>query len=111
MEFATDFDLLCNENREFLYEKSEGALPTLRIQDPNASDIIEADLKEISGKKRKRNAEKDRLRIEAEQNAYKKLKQIVPSLRDSKRVTKLETICEACSYIEALQKTLAGIRK
>lgn len=125
-DFSADFDLLCTENREFLYERSEGALQT--NVNPNLVWQVDKPLeygkladterqtatwKEVKGpptKKRKRNSAKDKLRTEAEQNAYKKLKQIVPSLRESKRVTKLETIRQACLYIEKLQETLTGIR-
>lgn len=35
-----------------------------------------------------------------------KLKRIIPSLGRRKRVTKLETICQACLYIEKMQETL-----
>lgn len=127
--FPAEYDLLCTENKEFLYETSDGAIPpgvnpnlvlqvdkqflsSSKMTDEefqNASRDLPTD-QQATGRKRKRNSEKDKLRTEAEQNAYKKLKQIIPSLRGCKRVTKLETIRQACLYIEKLQATLTGIR-
>ena len=130
-EFSADYDLLCTENREFLYEVTDGRLRQPGV-DPNlvlnvdktfasskmaehgesarALDAPPTSPQTNSSRKRKRNSVKDRLRAHAEQNAYKKLKQIIPSLRGCKRVTKLETIRQACLYIEKLQETLTGIR-
>lgn len=132
-DFSADYNLLCTENREFLYELTDGRLrhgvdPDLdlnvdktfassnmaehgeiAIQNATAHDTLTSP-QTNSSRKRKRNSVKDKLRAEAEQNAYKKLKQIIPSLRGCKRVTKLETIRQACLYIEKLQQTLTGIR-
>ena len=121
-----EYDLLCTENREFLYEAGghEGVIPPginpdFAVEDKTlapSTKMAETDEfqnatdQQTSSKKRKRNSVKDRLRTEAEQNAYKKLKQIIPALRGCKRVTKLETIRQACLYIEKLQETLTGIR-
>ena len=128
--FPAEYDLLCTENKEFLYETSDGAIPpgvnpnlVLQVDKPflaspnmtgegfqNNTARDQPNPETSSGRKRKRNSVKDKLRTEAEQNAYKKLKQIIPSLRGCKRVTKLETIRHACLYIEKLQATLTGIR-
>ena len=128
--FPAEYDLLCTENKEFLYETSDGAippgvnpnlvlhvdkqfLPSTKMTDEEFQNNTSRDVptdQQATGRKRKRNSVKDKLRTEAEQNAYKKLKQIIPSLRGCKRVTKLETIRQACSYIEKLQDTLTGIR-
>lgn len=119
-----DYDLLCTENREFLYEEGipPGVNPDLVIGDRTFapanmaetkfqnSTLVAPSQQNVASRKRKRNAVKDKLRTEAEQNAFKKLKQIIPSLRGVKRVTKLETIRQACFYIELLQETLKGIR-
>lgn len=116
---------MCTENREFLYE-NEGIpginpdfvyLKRQTDQTNMADDLIETTCRIVPNqqactpRKRKRNSAKDKMRTEAEQTAYKKLKELIPSLRGSKRVTKLQTIREACLYIENLQKTLTGIRK
>lgn len=128
-DFPAEYDLLCTENKEFLYDTSDGAIPpgvnpnlVLQVdkQFLASSKLTDEEFQRVSmdvpsdpqatGRKRKRNSVKDKLRTEAEQNAYKKLKQIIPSLRGCKRVTKLETIRQACLYIEKLQATLTGIR-
>ena len=119
-----DYNLMCTENREFLYENEgipAGINPDfvyLKSQ-PEATKMANVDFgetrivpnQETPSKKRKRNSVKDKQRTEAEQIAYKKLKELIPSLRGNKRITKLQTIREACLYIENLQKTLTGIRK
>ena len=115
-----DYNLMCTENREFLYE-SEGIpginpdFAYLKSQ-TEASKMANSDFGDPNQQtptktKRKRNSIKDKQRTEAEQTAYKKLKELIPSLRGNKRITKLQTIREACLYIENLQKTLTGIRK
>ena len=38
-----------------------------------------------------------------------KLQRIMPSLGRHKRVTKLETLCQASLYIEKMQETLTNI--
>lgn len=127
MENSTMSDyLICNENREFLYENEgiPGINPDfvydLKRQTDHskmANDFAETTRivpnKQTSTptRKRKRNSVKDRMRAEAEQTAYKKLKELIPSLRGHKRITKLQTIREACLHIQNLQKTLTGIRK
>ena len=128
--YSGEYDLLCNENKEFLYETSERHVPpglvlddkpftasSKYLTDETRTDSYNSPARVVpdqrtstSNRKRKRNQAKDKLRTEAEQNAYKKLKQIIPSLRGCKRVTKLETIRQACLYIEKLQETLTGIR-
>lgn len=119
-----DYNLMCTENREFLYE-NEGisginpdfAYLTSQTKETNMANFNFDEPRNASNqhdtptKKRKRNSVKDKQRTEAEQMAYKKLKELIPSLRGNKRITKLQTIREACLYIENLQKTLTGIRK
>lgn len=121
-----DYNLMCTENREFLYENEgiTGINPDFVYQkrrqpDRDATNMASgADFAETriipnqqpSTRKRKRNSLKDKMRTEAEQTAYKKLKELIPSLRGNKRITKLQTIREACLYIENLQKTLTGIK-
>jgi len=114
---------MCTENREFLYE-NEG-IPGIntdfvylksqtgdaKMANFNFGEGIAPNQHDTPTKKRKRNSVKDKQRTEAEQMAYKKLKELIPSLRGNKRITKLQTIKEACLYIENLQKTLTGIRK
>ena len=117
-----DYNLMCTENREFLYENEgiPGINPDfvyLKSQ-TEATKMANLDIGETRivpnqqtpTKKRKRNSVKDKQRTEAEQMAYKKLKELIPSLRGNKRITKLQTVREACLYIENLQKTLTGIR-
>ena len=118
-----DYNLMCTENREFLYE-NEG-IPGInadfvylksqtgdaKMANFNFGESIAPNQHDTPTKKRKRNSVKDKQRTEAEQMAYKKLKELIPSLRGNKRITKLQTIKEACLYIENLQKTLTGIRK
>ena len=120
-----DYNLMCTENREFLYENEDipGINPDFVYLKSQTEATKMADLsfgearivpnvnQQTPTKKRKRNSVKDRQRTEAEQTAYKKLKELIPSLRGNKRITKLQTIREACLYIENLQKTLMGIRK
>lgn len=120
-----DYSLMCTENREFLYENEAGVAGInpdfvyLRRQDgaKMANDLTETtrivpnQQTSTPTRKRKRNSVKDKMRTEAEQTAYKKLKELIPSLRGQKRITKLQTIREACLYIQNLQKTLTGIRK
>ena len=123
-----DQNLICTENREFLYENDviSGVNPDFIYQrqtDVNADSKMAEDLSQTSTRivpnqqtatptrKRKRNSVKDKMRTEAEQSAFKKLKELIPALRGNKRTTKLETIREACLYIDNLQKTLQGIRK
>ena len=85
--------------------------PGLCIDPPSGvPDCQDTKATKSTTRKRKRNQVKDKLRTEAEQTAYKKLKQIIPSLRGCKRVTKLETIRQACLYIEKMQETLTSIR-
>ena len=122
-----DCDLICTENREFLYDTDHGLLsiqgvcPDLVFPEQTQSrkkvqDVQQEATRVIPNvqtlkKARRRNSLKDKMRTEAEQNAYKKLKEIIPSLRESKRVTKLETIRQACLYIEKLQQTLTSIKR
>lgn len=117
--FPEDCELLlvCKETKDFLFEGNEGTMsghninPGLCIDPPSGvPDCQETKATKSSTRKRKRNQVKDKLRTEAEQTAYKKLKQIIPSLRGCKRVTKLETIRQACLYIEKMQETLTCIR-
>ena len=116
--FPEDCELLlyCKETKDFLFEGNEGAMsgpsinPDLCIDPPSGVPDCQETTATKSIRKRKRNQVKDKLRTEAEQTAYKKLKQIIPSLRGSKRVTKLETIRQACLYIEKMQETLNSIR-
>ncbi|XP_078360848.1 uncharacterized protein LOC144645223 [Oculina patagonica] len=124
----SDYDLMCTEDREFLYDNESAGVAGinpdfvyLRRQDgaKAANDLAETTCRIVPNpqttstpaRKRKRNSVKDKLRTEAEQTAYKKLKELIPSLRGQKRITKLQTIREACLYIQNLQKTLTGIRK
>ena len=126
--YSGEFDLLCSESRKFFYETSEGDNPPglvlankpfiapSKLADETQTDYYNTTARVVPGqqtttssRKRKRNQVKDKLRTEAEQNAYKKLKQIIPSLCGCKRVTKLETIRQACLYIEKLQEILTGI--
>lgn len=127
MENSTMSDyLICNENREFLYENEgiPGINPDFVYDLKRQTDhskmandfaettrIVPNQQTSTPTRKRKRNSVKDRMRAEAEQTAYKKLKELIPSLRGHKRITKLQTIREACLYIQNLQKTLTGIRK
>lgn len=118
-----DYSLMCTENKEFLYEneaipginpdfvylKSQTEATKMANFDWGEARIVPN--QQTPAKKRKRNSVKDKQRTEAEQMAYKKLKELIPSLRGNKRITKLQTIREACLYIENLQKTLTGIRK
>ena len=124
-----DYNILsCTENREFLYDNEsiprinpecdivyltrEGSkMATELTQETTRIVPITAEQTSTPRKPRKRNSIKDKMRTEAEQTAYKKLKELIPSLRGHKRITKLETIREACFYIENLQKTLSGISK
>ena len=117
--FPEDCELLlvCKETKDFLFEGNEGTMsghninPGLCIDPPSGvPDCQETKVTKSTTRKRKRNQVKDKLRTEAEQTAYKKLKQIIPSLRGCKRVTKLETIRQACLYIEKMQETLTCIR-
>ncbi|XP_020630712.1 uncharacterized protein LOC110067690 [Orbicella faveolata] len=118
-----DYNLMCTENREFLYEnegipginpdfvylKSQTEVSKMANSKFGETRIVPN--QQTPTKKRKRNSVKDKQRTEAEQIAYKKLKELIPSLRGNKRITKLQTIREACLYIENLRKTLTGIRK
>lgn len=115
--FPEDCELLlvCKETKDFLFEGNEGTMsapnPGLCIDPPSGvPDCQDTKATKSTTRKRKRNQVKDKLRTEAEQTAYKKLKQIIPSLRGCKRVTKLETIRQACLYIEKMQETLTSIR-
>lgn len=116
MESQT-YDLVCTENRDFLYETEgmPGINPDFiyinRDVNPSETRIVPETGKKAPRKPRKRNSEKDKLRTEAEQTAYRKLKEIIPTLRSQKRTTKLETIREAVLYIQKLQETLTGIRR
>jgi hypothetical protein len=137
----SDFGLLCTENREFLYdgeglnvnasvnpnllqdfgEDESNMAPSFEDSSPltvetNSSSTISPSFLatpdgETPKKIRKRNAARDRLRSEAEQNAYKKLRELVPTLPALKKPTKLETIRHTCRYIERLQETLTKAEK
>ncbi|EDO35199.1 predicted protein [Nematostella vectensis] len=124
---GVDPSLLCTEDRGFLYNNDvpigatgfESSAP----QEPQLLNDLQTEMavcseastsyanaqdenigiREHSPKRvRKRNAQRDRLRSEAEQNAYKKLREIVPALKEQKKVTKLDTIQQTCEYIEYL---------
>ena len=114
------YDLVCKENRDFLYEREgmPGINPNFVYMNQEvhtlkmASEtriVPDTDKRAAPKKPRKRNSDKDRLRTEAEQTAYKKLKEIIPSLKDQRRTTKLQTVREAVVYILKLQETLTGI--
>ena len=114
------YDLVCTENRDFLYEREgmPGVNPNFVYMNQEvhtlkmASEtriVPDMDKRAAPKKPRKRNSDKDRLRTEAEQTAYKKLKEIIPSLKDQRRTTKLQTVREAVVYIQKLQETLTGI--
>ena len=122
LPLGCEHELMCTENREFLYDSDTIAVnPDLVFQNARSNmagarpDLaFGPDEKEKPGKKpptpkkptRKRNSLRDRLRNEAEQNAYKHLREIIPSLQTVKKPTKLETVRNACQYIESLQKTI-----
>ena len=134
----TDFGLLCTENREFLYN-GEGVTPpgsmtsdSLHGFDDDESNMAtsfgESSLGEsiISSKAsssslqtdgerpkktRKRNSVRDKMRSAAEQNAYKKLRDVVPSLTTVKKPTKLQTIRHTLKFIERLQDRLYTLEK
>ena len=79
------YDLVCKENRDFLYEREgmPGINPNFVYMNQEvhtlkmASEtriVPDTDKRAAPKKPRKRNSDKDRLRTEAEQTAYKKLK-------------------------------------
>lgn len=136
----SDYGLLCTENREFLYD-GEGLNINATVNPNLLQDLVEEESNmatsfedsspptetssistvssnsratpdgETPKKVRKRNVARDKLRSEAEQNAYKKLRDLVPTLPALKKPTKLETIRHTCRYIELLQETLKKVEK
>ena len=125
--------LLCTENKEFLYdsdgtnmaltaadlavfpepEENSNLVPELNFEDQSiCSDMAAHPEQQMQRKPRKRNSLRDRLRSEAEQEAYRKLRELVPQLSKlNKKPTKLETIQNTCEYITDLQKTLSELEK
>ena len=117
-------DLLCTENSGFLYEHEVEAVSnalTPISKSPTGADVQASGSKtgyEASSEsstvetqthavaKRKRNADKDRRRVQGEQDAYQHLRRIIPALKSAKKPTKLQTVRSACEYIETLQKTV-----
>lgn len=136
----SDYGLLCTENREFLYD-GEGLNINATVNPNLLQDLVEesnmapsfggdsspptetSSISTVSSnsratpdgetpkKSRKRNVARDKLRSEAEQSAYKKLRELVPTLPGLKKPTKLETIRHTCRYIELLQETLKKVEK
>ncbi|XP_028517596.1 uncharacterized protein LOC110247846 [Exaiptasia diaphana] len=129
-----DFGLLCTENREFLYNGDGITTPaSLTTSDSmqafeeddesnmatsfGGSSLAESVSSKVScssvlsdGEKRKkvrkRDSKRDRERSAAEQGAYKKLREVVPTLNAIKKPTKLQTIRHTLKFIECLQDKL-----
>jgi len=132
-----DFELLCTENREFLYNTDGITTPAtltspsesfqeLKEEEDDDDDKMASSFGESSvadstvssktscsptdGEKpkkvRKRNSLRDKMRSAAEQNAYRKLREVVPSLGTVKKPTKLQTIRHTLKFIERLQDKL-----
>lgn len=131
-----DFGLLCTENREFMYTADGVATPASLNSDclgvfddeeacsiSNMAAIDESSslteslssttaLPDDKPKKvRKRNSVRDKMRSAAEQNAYKKLREMVPTLEAVKKPTKLQTVRHTLHYIEKLQEKLIDLER
>lgn len=129
----TDFGLLCTENREFLYNgdgittpaslTSADSLQGFDEDEHNmASSFGESSLANSTfssktscssvndgdkpKKVRKRNSVRDKMRSAAEQSAYRKLREVIPTLDTVKKPTKLQTIRHTLKFIERLQNKL-----
>lgn len=132
-----DFGLLCTENREFLYNAdgittpaslTSDSLQTFEEDDESnmatsfgGSSLAESVSSKASNtpvlangektkKVRKRNSYRDKERSAAEQNAYKKLREVVPTLNSVKKPTKLQTIRHTLKFIECLQAKLCDVK-
>lgn len=128
-----DFALLCTENREFLYNADGITTPASLVSPSESLQELEEDEHKMASsfgessladstvssktscsptdgekpkKVRKRNSLRDKMRSAAEQNAYRKLREVVPSLGDVKKPTKLQTIRHTLKFIERLQDKL-----